>query len=190
MRFDDGIQDLEALTRRAQADFGGLSGAQLNWKPAAGSWSVAQCLDHLITINALYFPLFEALREGGRNPTFWERYSPFSGLLGRLLIRSLSPDNPRRTRTSRMAEPSASTIDDGIVARFAQHQAELIEHLRRLPPSADGGTIITSPLLRGVTYSLDDGVRVIVVHEQRHLQQARRVVEAPGFPAERSGPAA
>ena len=41
---------------------------------------------------------------------------------------------------------------------------------------------ITSPVARFVTYSLMDAYRIIVVHEQNHFVQARRVMEAPGFP--------
>ena len=46
--------EAEAITGDAKALFGHLTREQLNWKPAANSWSVAQCLDHLITINREY----------------------------------------------------------------------------------------------------------------------------------------
>src|SRR5690554_5899279 len=108
-------------------------------------------------MNRLYFPLLESLRAGPRKSMHWERYSPFSGLLGKALIKTLSPEHPRRTKASPKAEPSMSEIDTGILDRFARHQAELIEHIRQVPNSVDRGrTIITSPLLRWVTYSLDD----------------------------------
>jgi sulfite reductase beta subunit-like hemoprotein len=42
--------------------------------------------------------------------------------------------------------------------------------------------VITSPVAAAITYSLMDAYRLIVVHEQRHFQQARRVTEEPGFP--------
>jgi hypothetical protein len=43
--------------------------------------------------------------------------------------------------------------------------------------------VITSPALSIVTYSLMDAYRVIVVHEKRHVLQAKRVMEEPAFPA-------
>jgi len=43
--------------------------------------------------------------------------------------------------------------------------------------------IISSPVTSVVTYSLMDAYRVIVVHEHRHFQQAKRVTEESGFPA-------
>jgi len=43
--------------------------------------------------------------------------------------------------------------------------------------------VITSPVAGVVVYSLMDAYRLIVVHEQRHFQQAKRVTEEPSFPA-------
>ena len=182
-RIDQIVNDLEQVTRSTQAAFRRLSNEQLNWKPASKSWSLAQCLDHLITINRLYFPLLESLKTGPSKLTLWERYSPLSGVLGKILIKTLSPEHPKKMKTSSKAEPFVSQIDDGIVDRFVQHQTELIGHLRKIPFSVDQKkVIITSPLLRWVTYSLDDCITILAVHEKRHFLQARRVMEADGFP--------
>jgi uncharacterized damage-inducible protein DinB len=184
------IADLESVTEDARTAFAGLTGDQLNWKPAPESWSVAQCLEHLIHINRLYFPLLDKLASGPVTPTFWEKYSPLSGVLGRALISALSPDNPRKSKTSRKAEPSASTIDAGIVDRFADHQAELITKVRGISPAVERHrTIVTSPMMGWVTYSLDDCLTIIAVHEKRHLQQAIRAMNADGFPDARGRPA-
>jgi hypothetical protein len=100
------IRTLEEVTVETRAAFGGLSAEELNRKPPEGGWSVAQCVDHLITINTLYFPLLDSMRAGPPPPTVWERFSPLSGIFGRSLIRTLSPDHKRKMKTSRKAEPS------------------------------------------------------------------------------------
>ena len=46
--------------------------------------------------------------------------------------------------------------------------------------------IMVSPFVSFITYSVLDGCRLIVTHERRHFEQARRVTQAPGFPS-RSG---
>ena len=97
----------------AKSEFGNLSFAQLNWKPDEKSWSVAQCLDHLITTHSQYFPLFERMVAGEAKPTFWEKASPLSGLFGRYLIRSLDPANLKKIKAPGKAQPSTS----------AKHQA-------------------------------------------------------------------
>ena len=44
-------KDLSEVAADAHEHFGPLSAEQLNWKTAEESWSVAQCLDHLIRTN-------------------------------------------------------------------------------------------------------------------------------------------
>jgi hypothetical protein len=44
--------------------------------------------------------------------------------------------------------------------------------------------IMTSPFVRFITYSVLDSCRLIGAHDQRHLGQARRVMESIGFPAQ------
>ena len=49
------IAELDRQSAQAQALAAGLSDAALNWQPNGGkSWSVAQCLDHLVIMNRMY----------------------------------------------------------------------------------------------------------------------------------------
>jgi hypothetical protein len=43
-------------------------------------------------------------------------------------------------------------------------------------------TVVTSPVTAVATYSLLDAYRIIVGHERKHFEQARRVAESEGFP--------
>ena len=156
----------------------------MNWKPSEKSWSIAQCFDHLITTHSLYFPLFERLATNGYKPNRWEKISPLSGFFGRFLIKSLRPQNLKKMKTTAKAFPSSSEIGADIIERYCAHQDELIGHLKRLPAGIDPAkTIITSPLMGLVTYSLDDCFTILAVHGPRHFNQAKRVMETVGFPA-------
>jgi uncharacterized damage-inducible protein DinB len=182
-RIDTVTSDLKNTATDAAAAFSNLSTEQLNWKPAEKSWSIAQCLDHLIKTHSLYFPLFARMAGGHVKPTFWEKTSPLSGYFGRFLIKGLDPENQKKMKTTGKAHPSASDIDDGIVERFCQHQQAMIEHLKKLPDDLEPKTtIVTSPLLGFVTYSLDDTFTILVHHSRRHLNQAKRVSGTKGFP--------
>jgi uncharacterized damage-inducible protein DinB len=175
--------ELQKNADNAKATFSSLSADQLNWKPAEKSWSVAQCLDHLIKTHSLYFPLFEQLETGKIKQSFWERNSPLSGFFGRFLIKSLNPENQKKIKAPSKAQPSVSEVGADIVERYSEHQHQIIEYLQKLPADIDPAkSIITSPLLGIVTYSLDDCFTILVVHCQRHLGQARRVTETAGFP--------
>lgn len=175
--------DLKKTADDAKLAFGPLAIEQLNWKPAEKSWSIAQCFDHLMTTHSLYFPLFERLADGQTTTSFWESYSPLSGFFGRFLIKGLSPENEKKMKTTAKAYPSSSKIDGDIIERFSEHQDQMIEHLQKIPADIDAAkTIITSPLLSVITYSLDDCYTILNVHCQRHFGQAQRVMETEGFP--------
>lgn len=174
---------LRQVADDAKATFGSLSSGQLNWKPAPKSWSIAQCFDHLITTHSLYFPLFDKLADGTPSPTFWEKYSPLSGFFGRFLIRSLRPENAKPMKTTSKALPSSSKIGGDIIGRYCRHQEQLIAAIEKIPADVDPRkTMVTSPLMGLVTYSLDDCYEIIAVHGPRHFNQAKRVMENAGFP--------
>ncbi len=47
---DEYVRQFEDLKRDARQLTEGLSDAQLNWSPAPGRWSMAQCLEHLNSV--------------------------------------------------------------------------------------------------------------------------------------------
>ena len=169
--------EAEAIARDAQTLFGHLGAQQLNWKPAADSWSVGQCLDHLIAINRAYYPTFDQILKG-RYPRTWRHRLPFlPGLFGRVMIKALSPVVRQKYKSPGPARPSASSIDPSIVARFITQQHETLARMKSLENHKPARTIITSPFSNVIVYSLLDTFRLIVAHERRHFAQAERVLE-------------
>jgi hypothetical protein len=73
-------------------------------------------------------------------------------------------------------------IPPAIIEIFADQQARLLRVMQASRALDLDRITITSPVLRVVTYSLMDACRIIVVHEQNHFVQARRVMDSPGFP--------
>src|SRR6185295_15454528 len=80
--------DLDAVSTDVLREFGSFSSEQLNWKPSADRWSVAQCLDHLITGNKAFFPILESIVIGEKKTLFLERLPVLPGVWGKLLIKS------------------------------------------------------------------------------------------------------
>jgi len=162
--------------------FGKLSTAQINWKPSEGEWSGGQCFDHLIISNRPYFSIVDEILQGKQRPRLWERMPLLPALFARLLIKTLRPDSRRKVKARKAFYPSSSRIDPAIVASFLEQQDGLL-HLMEASRGLDlEGITITSPVSSLITYSLMDAYRIVVVHEQNHFVQARRVLEMPGFP--------
>lgn len=177
------LDELKTIAGEAQRTFGGLSGQQLNWKPSPEEWSVAQCFDHLVVTNRSFYPTLEAITRGERRAGTWERLSPFSGLFGRIVLRSLAPGSNRKFKAPRSIHPSSSEVDARIISIFVEHQDELAGMMSRAASVADSKRIVvTSPISKLVTYRLDDAFRIVVTHERRHFEQARRVTQREDFP--------
>jgi hypothetical protein len=176
------FDELRAVTEDARRVFGGLSAAQLNWKPAPDGWSVGQCFDHLMTTNRTFFKDMERIAAGKHKASLWGRVSPLSGFFARLILKSLDPEKGRKTKAPRVFEPASSDVAADVIAQFGAHQRDLAERMRATAGADLARTIVTSPVAAVATYSLRDAYRIVVAHERKHFEQARRVTEAEGFP--------
>ena len=171
-----------SVAREAKDTFGRLTPAQLNWKPSAERWSVAQCFDHLLTSNKDYLPIVDSVLAGQKR-TFWQSMPVLPGVWGKLLIKSLDPVKGRKLKAPKNFQPAQSDISSSVIDDFVAQQSKIVEKMKATEHLDLEKIIISSPVTSVVTYSLMDAYRVIVVHEARHFQQARRVTEESGFPA-------
>ena len=170
------------VANEARITFGPLTAAQLNWKPSPERWSVAQCFDHLLNTNNGYLPEIDNVL-AGKKRTFWERVPVLPGLIGKFLIKAVDPASARKVKAPKVFQPAQSTISASVISDFVAQQATVVEKMKATENLDLERINITSPVAPVITYSLMDTYRVIVVHNQRHFQQAKRVTEESGFPA-------
>jgi len=175
--------EFSAVARDTQSVFGLLDREQLNWRPAATSWSVAQCFDHLLNANREMFQAIDAATDDACRPTVWQRLPVLPRVFGWMLIRLQMPEAKRKFTAPRKADPASSAIDQRIIERFVAYQHEAAARVRSLAGHDVARIIMVSPFASFVTYSVLDGCRLIVTHERRHFEQARRVTQVPGFPS-------
>lgn len=172
---------LDDIAQDTQATFGTLGVRRLNWKPDQSRWSIAQCLQHLLTANDLVLAAAtHALSHS--TTTVWQRMPLLPRFFGRALIRSQSPNASRRYTAPVKAQPVDSDLPGDVIARFVDQQHTTAEWIGTLDERGAASTIMVSPFIRIVTYSVLDGCRLIAAHDRRHLEQARRVMRSPGFP--------
>lgn len=187
-QIETGNSQLDAVTTQltaaavdAKAAFGGLTPEQLNWKPSETGWSVGQCLEHIIKTNTEFYGDFDKIASGDRRNSFWENWSPFTGMFGGFLIKTLSNDAKKVKAPSKKIVPPSDVSAD-IVERFVVHHAELNEKIAATANADWDKTVVTSPFLAVMTYRLSDGYKIVVAHSKRHIRQAKRVIETEGFP--------
>ena len=173
--------ELAAIARDAQSVFGLYEAVQLNWQPAAGRWSVAQCFDHLLKADDEMVAAIGRALDRRVPPTIWQRLPLWPRLFGWMLITSQSPGGTRKYTAAPSAQPAASDVSPQVVERFVARQQLRIAAVRALSQH-DARRIMVSPFVPQITYRVLDGYRLIAAHQRRHVEQAARVTEHPGFP--------
>ena len=171
--FDSAEQDACAVAA-------GLSDAMGQWRATPGSWSVAQCLDHLATANRVYLRAMQpaaerAVLEGRRR-----RRPARPGPVGAWFVRSLEPPvNPRfKGKAPTIIEPRPSPGLRESIDAFLASQEDVRRFLKTYADIDLAGVSFPNPVIRGIRFSLATGLHVIAAHERRHLWQAWRVREA------------
>lgn len=170
------ISQINQTTSDFRQHFGGLNGSQLNWKPDAQTWSIAQNIDHLIVINNTYKPTIEAIKNGTHKVPFIGKLGFMTSFFGKMILNAAQPDRRRKMSTFPMWEPSSSDISDDILAQFTRHQEELKGMVNSMKDYIPKGIVISSPANPNIVYKLEKAFDIIVAHERRHLEQAKEVL--------------
>jgi hypothetical protein len=173
---------LADIGRDVEHTFGPLTARQLNWRQDATRWSVAQCLEHLLTTNQLMFSQADDALNPAHPRSIWQRLPGLPAMFGTLLVRSQAPQATRKYKAPTPARPSTSDIAADIVQRFVAQHREAVERVAALDERRAARAIMTSPFASVITYSVLDGWRLVLAHDRRHIGQARRVTEAGEFP--------
>ncbi len=182
MKVEEAIKVFEAVSADAEKLFGNLSPQQLNWKPSVEKWSIAQCLDHLMVSNITFYPQLESVISGKHKNSFYQNIRLISRFFGNYLIRETGPVVNKPQRNPPVWTPAQSDLSPTIISDFLKHQQEFSWLIRQLEHVNLDSTVISSPALAIITYNLNDALTILAGHEQRHLLQAKNVLNHPSFP--------
>lgn len=171
------LKRIDELTEKFVSTFGELDNELLNIKPNQNTWSIAQIIQHIIILNESYFPLLEKLKSGNNELPFHAKFGFMVNLAGNLILKSVQPENVRKTKTLKIWEPALSNIPDGIIEKFRNHQGQLKSAIKECETFVKQGTIISSPANKNIVYKLETAFELIVVHEERHFNQAVEVMQ-------------
>jgi hypothetical protein len=176
-------RDTEELIRIADRELVPLGPERLLWQPAPGKWSVAQCLEHLNRYGLHYLPAMQiriddALARGSRpEPTFR------AGWLGDFFVRTVQPRHTGSSRANlKYPAPKAydpnrtgTTTAEALPTFLRQQQTtlQLLERARRVNLEAIRVPVSITSIIQ---LRLGDCFRFVIMHNQRHVQQAVKVV--------------
>ena len=176
------IEEFGKVTAEVKTQFKNLSSEQLNWKPAPEKWSIAQCLEHLIVSNTTYYPQLNDVVVGKHSNSFYQSIKFISKFFGNYLVKETGPVVAKPMKSPPVFVPSKSQIASTIVADFEKHQNDFSACIESLSKVDLENTMVSSPALGIITYNLVDLLTILVGHEQRHLAQAKNVLNHGSFP--------
>ena len=180
---------LDAAERDARLLVENLSEEQGCWRAGAGSWSVAQCLDHLAITNRVYLDAMKESAIRARAAGRLRRRPALPGLVGQWLATKMEP--PVRAfakmKAPRNIKPGTSASLADAFVHFLASQDEVRDYLLTNVDLDLAEIRFPNPWIPGIRFSLATGLHIITAHERRHLWQAWRVRRAAeGAAGERS----
>lgn len=157
-----------------------LSEEQLNWKSHKTKWNIAQCLHHLIKTNQSFIPIFHSCDKFNYNLPFnWVPKIP--KILGDKLLFEMAPGGKPMFSPPKW-KPGKGRYKKTIISEFTHQQRELINAVESIGHINFKTQIIASPTFSLIHYSLNDSLQMLIFHEQRHLEQIKRIIRDVRFP--------
>jgi uncharacterized damage-inducible protein DinB len=176
------IQRGREAREKVLRNFSDLTVKQFNWKSSPDSWSIAECLEHLVISDRAYFSDLQKIMNGQYSMTFWEKYSPFTALLGKMFKDQLQEEPKRKTKTHRKLTPQLSKKNLEFIREYTANLDTFLNYISNCRHADIDETIITSPTIKIITYNLRDALQFLVEHEHRHINQGIRVRDNVNFP--------
>ena len=175
------VQLLEQLEAQIEGHLQTVTGRLQNLeekillRPAAhGGWSIAQCLEHLNSYGRYYLPAIEkGLRSVALN-------HPITGTvkgtwLGRYFTRSMQPGlNAKKYKAPKDHSPLPGLDAAKVLSDFIGQQEQLLAYVRKARTADLDKIRIPISISKWIRLRLGDVFQFLVVHDERHLQQAMR----------------
>jgi DinB superfamily len=176
------LYQVKVIEEEATGLFQGLSDAQFNWQPKPGSWSIAQCFDHLNVTGKAFAATLEPACAKARAAGQLSEGPYVYGFFGRFFLRLTIPPVKRRFPAPAVFRPAANKNRETVMSEWAANHAKL----KQIIEGASGIDLqrvkVASPASSLFKINLGMFLWILTAHEKRHMWQARNVRNAAGFP--------
>ena len=154
-------------------EFAPLDLHRLNYKPAADSWSILECLEHLNRYSRYYLPALAKAIAANSNGTYQQtiRYS----WLCKKSLDMVRPGNGKKSKTIKHMNPNNSQLGRQTIEEFLKHQTELLQLLASARGAILNKKAIPVEFFRLLKLRIGEMLEFVVLHQERHVQQAMRV---------------
>ncbi len=150
----------------------------LNWKETEDKWSMLECLMHLNSYAAYYFPLFEKAIDKANNTKPVEQFK--TTWFGRKCVKSVHPS----TRVSKKIKSpghhnhnSTSSHGVAVIDEFIGHQRRLLRIVEKARKINLTKPKISVEIAKLLCLNLGEFMNFMCTHQVRHMEQATEVLE-------------
>ena len=181
------IDDLQATLRRQMdrvRELEDLPLDKLRERPAPGRWSALEVVEHMNLSTGKYH---QGLLKVYADPRSGLRFRPTfePGLWGNFSADGMVPRSDGtirwRMRTMGMFEPKPGRVTDrSPIERFLAIQQDLLDLLEKARTRGIEGARVTSTLGPILRFKAGDAFRFPIAHQERHLLQLQRTLDAVG----------
>lgn len=175
--------EFEAAKKDARELLAGVGDPAFHWRPGPGTWSMAECLDHLNVVGRKYLRAIDRSIEEGRHKGLTGPGPYRYGLLEGWFVRSLDAPPMFRMKAPQAFTPVSDVRRDEALKAFLTLQDEVQQRLVQAHGLDFGRVKTRSPVSRHLKLSLGKAFAAIAAHQRRHLWQARQLRNNAAFPA-------
>lgn len=148
---------------------------ELNWKTDDQNWSILECFEHLNLYGDFYIPEITT-RIKNSNTSHKENFK--SGFLGNYFAKSMLPrEKLNKMKTFNDKNPIGSNLNLKTIEQFISQQKQiltLLDNSRKIDLTKTKTSISIS---KWTKLRLGDTFRIVVYHNDRHVQQAIKVLK-------------
>jgi len=173
---------LQQISSIVETDLSKLREDQLNWKPSPKSWSVAQCLKHLILASQGYITGMD--KAISNHHSTGNSFKPYQTTLsGKMMIFCVDPSVKIWIPAPSGFQPKQEEkFDSEIIKNYCALVKNISDSLEQAKEADWNKMKIVSPLISLLVFNMGDVFDILTLHALRHLKQAQKVISNEAFP--------
>ncbi|KAB1065648.1 DinB family protein [Salibacter halophilus] len=172
------LNELAQQTRNVIGDvkeFKLMEDEKLNFKENPDSWSVLECIAHLVKFGELYIREFEKSISKADDAPGSDQFK--SGFFGDLFAKKMQPGETKMKAPKSM-QPAESNVNRDVLDKFLVQQEKWLSLIDAARSKDLNKIKVRLSIAQFVKFKLGDMFRVIVNHNRRHVEQGKRALNA------------
>ena len=166
--------DLKKRVQNSQADLlelTKLSSTDLNKRKHSTSWSALECIAHLNIYGKFYIPEINKKIQSSKQGSSEVNFK--SGMLGNYFVKMVGPlEKSKKMKTLTSTNPLGSELNESTLTTFKNQLENLLSIIDKASLVSLNKTKVGISIAPWIKIKLGDALRVVILHNQRHMEQA------------------